>query len=379
MNSKKRNITYLIAVALPLIVLLFHYFYLRTSIINIYQGDPDAFLNFLIDNFYPRFAVEKQRFDLTFFLKKANQVVFRFIFVYYILLLLIYLYKENISFWLKIQKFLYAKTSVKNIAVLRIIFFAYFLYLGFEMIDELILKQSLKFFYKPVPLLSIAHIPFPNIPVILTFGAFWYLINFLLILNIRVVLCSVLSFFIFLLFQSWLFSFEKIDHGYATITYVFLLIPFLFDEQRKNTTYFNSWSLQLIRISIATVYLLSGMEKILMSGFSWLKPENLKTYLSFHETALSKIVVQSDFLCVLLSIGSIAIQLSFILIIFLPRWKWVWIVGGILFHTGTLVLMKIGILFNPWILVYIFFFDWTNVYDFFQKNLKRVFFVPTEQ
>lgn len=372
--NKRKNIVYLIIAILPVVVLLFHYFYLRTAIINTYKGEPDAFINFIIDILYPRFAVEKQRFDMVFFLQKANQVTLRFLFIYYILFLFFYFRKENIDFRSKIKDLIYTKTTLKNIDVLRIIFFTYFLYLSYELIDELILKQSLKLFYKPVYLLSITHIPFPNTYTILTIGAFWYLLNFLILINFRAILCSALSLIIFLLFQCWTFSFEKLDHGYATLTYAFLLIPFLLDERRKNIDDFNSWSLQLIKISLAFVYLLSAFEKILISGLSWLKPDNFKTYLSFHETALSKLVVQSDFLCIFLSGSSLIFQLSFILIIFIPRWKWIWIVGGILFHTGTLVLMKIGIILNPWILVYIFFFDWTNVYDLFNKkfNLRSI-------
>ena len=371
MNNKGK-IVLAIAILMPLSLLLLQYLYFRPAIVDAYAGEPDAFIKFILDILYPRFTIEKERFDLPFFLTKADQVIYRFSIVYYLLLCTLYFYKTNNSLKLKINNFFYTKTTSKNIASLRVIFFSYFFYFSYEIIDGLIFNQSLRLFYKPVYLLSFFNIPFPNHYTLLLIGGFWYLLNCLLILNIRVILCSSLSLLIFILFQCWSFSFEKVDHGYATITYAYLLVPFLLNEKRKNAPIFDSWSLQLIRISIAMVYFMSSLEKIFISQLSWIKADNLKTYLSFHETQLSKIITQNDFLCVLLSSSALVLQLSFILILFIPRLKWIWIVGGILFHTGTLILMNIGIPLNPWILVYIFFFDWTKIYDFFSDRFKKL-------
>ncbi len=371
MNNLSKNSILFVLAFLPLIGILIHYFYLRPAIVYAYQGESDAFIKIVLDTLYPRFYVEKERFDLAFFLTKADQVIYRSSIVYYCLLSFLYFYKKKEYFQERANAFFYTETNVKSISVLRIIFFSYFIYLSYELVDELIAKQSLRLFYKPFHFLSLANIPFPNTYTIITIGIIWTSLHILIILNKKTLLCTILSLTIFLLCQCWTFSFEKTDHGYATITYVFLLFPFLLDEQTKNTLLFKSWSLQLMRISIAMVYLLSSLEKIVTSQFSWLNPDNLKTYLSFHETALSKIVIQSDVLCFLFSVGSITIQLSFILIVFFPRLKWIWIIGGIIFHTGTLLLMNIGILLNPWILVYIFFFDWANVYDFFSDKFRK--------
>ncbi len=362
---------YLIAALIPIAGLLLHYLYLRSSVVDAYNGQPTPFINFILNTLYPRFYVEKERFDLAFFLYKSDQLIYRFSIVYYFLLGLLFLYKEKINVREKINVFLHTKTTSKNITVLRFLFFSYFLYLSYELIDELIDKQSLRLFYKPISFLSIAHIPFPDTITILIIGGILFILSLLIMTNKRVVLCTVASLLLFILLQSWTFSFEKLDHGYVTFTYAFMLLPFLFDEQRKNKDEFNSWSLQLIKISVAIVYFLSGLEKIITSQLSWLKPDNLKTYLSFHETALSKLVIQSDLLCIILNIGSLGIQLSFILILFLPKYKWLWIAGGIVFHTGTLILMKIGIILNPWIFVYVFFFDWTTVYVFFSEKFRK--------
>ncbi len=377
MNTGLKKFICFLVLLLPIVYCMFHYLYLKPAILFAYNGHPDNFVNFLTENFYPRFTIEKERFDITFFLAKADQVLYRFSAIYYLVFLLIYLYNKGGKFKTKISNFFHTETTSKNIDILRVIYFSYFLYLIGQLCHDLIFMQPLMPFYKPVLWLRLFNIPFPEYFTILIIAGIWYSLTILILLNIRIVLCTSLSLFIFILVQCWEFSFEKLDHSYATITYAFMLLPFLFDEQKRNTALFNSWSLQLIRISIAMVYFLSSLEKIFIARLSWLKPETLKTYLSFHETQISKIIIQYDFLCILISAGSLLIQLSFILILFLPRWKWLWMAGGIAFHTGTLLIMNIGHPLNPWLLVYIFFIDWTKVYNFVSSKLKKLNFLSS--
>jgi hypothetical protein len=373
MNRMTRRILRILLVLLPVAGILLHHFYLIPSITKAFYGQPDWFMKFMTDTFYPRFPIEKKRFDLLFFLNKADQVIYRFVLVYYLTFVISYFYQRKKAFRLKLTNYLHIETTSKNIDFLRILFFGYFLFVSYELCNDLLLMQSLKPFYKPILWLKIFNIPFPGYSTVLTIGALWYIVNILILLNIRTVLSTSISLFLFILIQCWVFSFEKMDHSYATITYAFLLLPLLFDEQKKNDSVFNSWSLQLIRISIAMVYFLSSLEKIFISQFSWLKPDTLKTYMAFHETELSNFISEYDWLCILISVGTLLFQLSFILIIFRPRHKWFWIVGGILFHTGTLLVMNIGHPLNPWILVYMFFIDWTKAYDFFSVRLKNRF------
>ena len=370
MNKTTKNILFIGLLFLPATVLLFHHAYLLPGIVEAFKGKPDRFINFIMETLYPRFNIEKKRFDLSFFIHKADQVIYRFVFLYYLTLFLSYLYNQRTRFRLKINQLFYVETTSKNIEVLRILFFGYFLFVSYELCNDLLLIQPLRPFYKPILWLRVFNIPFPDYATVITIGAFWWILTILVILKIRTVLFSGISLFLFIIVQCWVFSFEKMDHSYATLTYAFILVPFLFDEQKKNDLVFNSWSLQLIRISIAMVYFLSSLEKIFISQLSWLKPDTLKTYMRFHETSLSAFIIQHDLLCILISVGTILFQLSFILIIFFPGLKWIWIVGGILFHTGTLLVMEIGHPLNPWILVYIFFIDWTKVYTFFSDKFK---------
>ncbi|HSZ26504.1 MAG TPA: hypothetical protein VK766_12320, partial [Cytophagaceae bacterium] len=296
MNRKNQSILLLFLFFIPIGVIFIHYFYLRPSITEAYHETPDPFIKLITDTFYPRFSIEKKRFDLTFFLDKSDQVIYRFTFLYYLIFLLSYLTPKKASFQAKMHTLFYTKTNSKNVTILRVIFFSYLLYIGYHLCHDLLFMQPLKSFYKPILWLNILNIPFPNYISVILLGSIWCSFILLTIFNVRPVVFSAASFALFLLFQCWEFSFEKIDHGYVTFTYAFMLIPFLLEEQKNNNQPFNSWSLSLIKISIAMVYFLSSLEKIFISKLSWLDPENLKAYLYFHETDLSKIIVQHDFL-----------------------------------------------------------------------------------
>lgn len=372
MKNSSGKILVLVVWLLPLAGLLLHYFYIRPALSEAYEGHPDALMSFVIKTLYPRFEVEKNRFALSFFLAKASQVLYRAMLVYYLLLILRTLIVKYSSVRTRIIDFFYANTSSQNIDIVRTIFFTYLLYLITELCHDLIVLQPVKAFYKPLLWLRLFHIPFPGFYTILIVGTAWYLSTLLVLFKIRPVLFTSISLAIFLIVQCWVFSFEKMDHGYVTFTYVFIMMPFLLEEQYKNKLPFSSWSLQLIRISIVMVYFLSAMEKLFISKLSWLQPESLKAYLSLHETPLSLIIVQHNWLCFLISVSTLLLQFSFPCILFFPKYKWIWIGGGILFHTGTLLVMGIGHPLNPWLLVYVFFFDWTGVADSLSLRFKKL-------
>lgn len=361
--TKAKTILYLLLLGVPMVAIGVHVLYLQNAIANAFNGNPDSFMQMILDSLYPRFQVEKNRFDLAFFLSKANQVIYRFVFFYYGILGLFYFAERSIVIRQKINSIFYTETTTKNTNFLRVVFYTYLTYPILDLCQALLTRQALSAFYTPISFLKLFSIPYPSNTIIYLLGIVSVLFIILIISNFKPVLFSTLLLVLFIVLQAWFFSFEKIDHGYVTITYAMIILPFLFSIHPAETTY-QSWALQLIRISIAMVYFLSGLEKLFIAQFSWLNPENLKAYLAFHETYLSKIIVQYDFLCSIISAGVLLFQLSFILIIFIPKQKWIWIVGGMLFHTGTLLVMNIGHPLNPWILAYLFFIDWTKTYDF---------------
>jgi len=371
MNNQRSKLVYLVlmALAIPLLSVILFYFYLIPSVENAFIGRYNSEIKFIIDVFYPRFYVEKERFELAFFISKVYQVLIRFIMAYFIAVGVILFYNYFRTAKSYFEKITTQVTTYKNVSILRVILYSFLFYTAIELLTELIAMQPLVAFYKPIIWLKVIGIPFPNRNFVYLIGTLWLVSIIAVIVNYRAVLCSFISIILFVLVQSWIYSFEKFDHGYVTLTFVLMLMPFLLEESNKKKVIFSSWSLVLIQICIAMPYTLSGLEKLFISGMSWLNPGNIITYLKFHETSISKIIIQYPVLCMLISLFTLLLQLSFILILFFPRYKWVWLIGGVLFHTGTLLVMEIGHPFNPWIVVYVCFVDWTNVYDYCLKKL----------
>jgi hypothetical protein len=182
----------------------------------------------------------------------------------------------------------------------------------------------------------------------------------------------VIAALVFLLMQGWLFSFEKTDHTFSTLTYAALLMPFLLHEYTKavrdGMMTQAGWPLQLIQVCIAMVYLMAGLEKLLIGGLDWISPDSFRSYLYLHQAPAGVWVARSDLLCTVLPLGAMLFQLGFICILFFPRLKLLIILSGIAFHTGTYVLLEVGWYINAWVFVYIFFLDWTWL-DRYRKKL----------
>ena len=332
-----------------------------------YQGTAPAFFNNLINDFYPRFAVEKHRFPLDFFLSKADQIFWRGSFV---VLLVGLAFFSNIQ---KVWKTVSEKAcSIQHVHLLRILFYSGLLFYTWDWIFDLQRLVALNAFYKPILLFQLLHLPLPAFWV---FGIFYgvYILSVLCaIFKIKPFISSVVAATIFTWMLGYFFSFEKIDHGYATLLYAVLLMPFLIAEAKHqhHEQIVKTWGLAAIQAAIAGAYFMAGLEKVFTSGFSWATAHTFRTYLILHQAPLGLEVAKSDFLCTFLPWMALLFQLGFILIVFFPKLKYIFIPGGIAFHAGTVLLFNIGVYFTPWIFVYIFFINW----DWINKMQKANWF-----
>lgn len=329
-------------------------FLLRNWVIQVYQdAAPDFFAN-LVNATYPRFAVEKHRFPVDFFLKKADQIFIRGTFVLFIVGLISLGRKQKI--WDKLTQKQYSKQHAQ---LLSLLFYTGLLYYTWDWIFDLQQLSALQGFYKPVFLFKLLHLPLLSGWLFtIVYGVF--IISVLGVIILRYPGFSWVVAILFIIMQGYYFSFEKVDHGYATLTYATLLMPFFITELSQQTRKQNiqTWSLPVIQTAIAGAYLLAGLEKIFTGGFSWATAHTFRTYLSQHPTPLGEQVAESELLCTLLPVGALLFQLGFILMLFFPRLRYIFIPAGILFHVGTVLLFNIGAYFSPWIFVYIFYINW---------------------
>ena len=353
MNSLARNIA-LLCILLSLLIAILYLVFFRELVMQAYYGTAPAWFSTLVDELYPRFAVEKQRFELAFFQYKADQVIIR---ISLVLLL------SGTGLW-----FLKARDFIQNHSPalpsfffnrLRLVFYLGLLLYTWNWYEDFSRIVKMQAFYKGVHLFRFFQLGIPEIAVFYGLFAIYLLSILMVLLNIRTTFFASITALGLVLFQGYIYSFEKIEHGYTTLTYACMLMPFLFYElkRQKGQVFQSSFVLFLIQLSIAGAYGLSGAEKLLTSGFQWANPETFRTYLLLHPRDAGLWVAEQAFLLNTLPWLVLVFQLSFVIVPFLPRFRYIFLISGIAFHWGTTWLMGIGAYWSPWIFVYVFFLD----------------------
>jgi len=360
MNTRKAVFYIILIVNLMAIVL--YAWLLKPEITTLYH-EPEAalpWLRNLVETLYPRFFTEKHRFNLPFFLGKAEQMLVRFVLLSIFFLLVYYRnwLAVRISFFQKshFKNFWNGEVSKRSILVLQAFLALVWMYESFTWYKSLKLLSRASEFYEAHLLLR--WLPFPNENGV----SYWFMGLYILMVASFIPRFRVFGWlgaiFVILILQGFLYGFGKIDHTYATWGYVSMLMPFLlFDlEKNKEQMFIPAWSLRLMQVVVACVYLQTGLEKLLIAGFSWFEPQTLQTHLQAHPTSLGLWVAQFDILCIFLSLAAIIFEVGFISILLLPKAKYIFLPMGVLFHTGTFVLMGIGGFPSLWWLVYIVWF-----------------------
>ncbi|MFN3404938.1 MAG: hypothetical protein ACK40G_12635 [Cytophagaceae bacterium] len=318
----------------------------------------------LINIFYPRIEVEKQRYPAYFFLEKSNQILIRSGFVLLILSAFLTIY-YNLSFKQSINGWWDDKTSTFNAGVLKVLFYVLLIPIIFDFRSDLYLLYEIKEFYKPVIILKLLGIPFPP-PLVIDIMYGTLIISVLLVLfNYQAFFFSIIVSFLFLAGQALFFSFEKVDHGYATFTYASMLMPLVIyfrqNAIKKGEKTIQGWPVKLICLAVALPYFFSGVEKIFTSKSAWLKAETLQSYLLLHHAEPGIWLAKNAFLCSIIPILVILFQLGFILILFTPKLRFIFLCAGIIFHYSIVIFFDVSSFINPWIFCYIFFIDWNFI------------------
>jgi hypothetical protein len=126
-----------------------------------------------------------------------------------------------------------------------------------------------------------------------------------------------------------------------------------------------AWPVLLIKLTLALAYFGSGLAKLKVAGVLWMDGYTLQAYFLMkylQENAwIACWLAQYYWICVVLSACSLALELSFIIVPFLPNTHpltWVYVVAGLGFHILIAVTMKISH-FIPFMgLSYLIFLNW---------------------
>ena len=345
--------------ALTILLMAIYYLWIERLVPEIYNNNAPDWFTGIVDELYPRFQVEKQRFSLSFFQHKADQVILR--------LGLSGLFISSLLAFtplLKLTDSLSRAYSKYHIVVLRYIFYAGLLFYTWDWYFDIDQIDKMRPFYKGIHIFQIIDFALPS-PTLLSLIYFVYVMSLLLsITGIKKVVFATLTCILYVLMQGILLSYEKIEHGQATLLYSCMLMPFLLYETQKNekrNRQQKSFLLFLIQLSIAGSYLMAGLEKILTSGLGWLDTDTFRGYVLLHNSPIGLSIIENDILSQALPLLALLFQIGFILILFLPKLKLIILLMGIMFHWGTYLIFGIGSFTTPWIFVYIFFLNWDAI------------------
>lgn len=120
------------------------------------------------------------------------------------------------------------------------------------------------------------------------------------------------------------------------------------------------WPLVLVKLTLASAYFAAGVSKLLNTGWSWAGGDVLRANLA--EQAIAKDLPLAAWLagqpelCALASVATLALELGFWTVLFVPRLGPLYAVAGLSLHAGIQLSMGIPYL-KYWGLVYLVFVD----------------------
>jgi len=352
----------------PIVVSILYLVFFRSLVEKSYYDQAPGWFSEMVEAVYPRFEVEKERFELSFFQNKADQIVIRFGLVSLFLALLAFKNTQS-----RLFSYYSRPLSKRHFNALYYIFYLGLLAYTWDWYQDFPQLTRMSDFYQGVHIFRWIGLDILNLKTFYVLFAAYLLSLLLVLLKIKNVLFSGLLALLLVLFQGYFFSFEKIQHSYTTLTYASLIMPFLIFEKKVQATSVSlSFGLFLIQLCIASAYFLAGLEKILVSGFNWASAETFRTYIQLHQQPWGMAVADSEFLSHVLPWCGLLLQLGFISILFSKKASYAILPLGILFHWGTRLLMGIGSFFSTWIFVYIFFLNWDKIVLKLSSKLSSV-------
>lgn len=330
---------------LDLVLLCVYAFWLRPEVSSFLQNGSDHWLRPWVALFYPRFFSEYNRFSDAYFLQLADQVLVRLLLAQLVLLLCWLFSKHTTVSWAE-DGLKYARFYIRCFALIGLLY-------AYDWIYSFYRLSFHASYYDPLSFLVL----FPSFSFgwLVSLWVFWLLSSLYCLWRAR---GSLLPALLFIVLQAYLYSFGKLDHTYAPYTYVCLLIPFY--ERSLHQPVVGtalSW-LQSMRWAIALCYVQAGLEKLMLGGWGWLDATHLRTYLWVHQRPAGLWLIEHSpsHLLLVFSLLVMLWQLSFIGVLW-RRWRWLFLLGGVLFHLVNYIFLGIGWYWHSYVWCYVFFLN----------------------
>lgn len=325
---------------------------IRPSIDQFLQGGTSIFWSSLLEWTYPRWIVERHRFPSSFFLHFADQVVLR---------LWIWASFFTLTFFAIIHRYplrrkwiAFFSGSMNSAAFngYNAMFYLLVAYISTDLLPELIRLSEWTALYQPISFLGVLGIPFPYTSLLWLYGVSLIVLCCSLAFGLHHVLASVYVAVLFIVLEGLYFSFGKLDHQYASLHYALMIWPYMM-QFRSSKTEYPRWPVALIRLAIVLGYGFSGLEKLMLHGVNW----PLDAFCPYVQQWVPY-GQWNNGLCILLGGFILLFQLSFVLVMWFPKLKYVYLPTGILFHVTVYLTTGIGGILHPWWLMYMFFVNW---------------------
>lgn len=137
-------------------------------------------------------------------------------------------------------------------------------------------------------------------------------------------------------------------------------------SRRRREPWEYHWPLVLVQLLLAMTYLFAGYAKLVVVGADWLAGQTVREWLYLLSVDDEIAVFASPglwlagrpALCLVIGLGTIAFELSFIAVVFSKRARLVLVPLAVLFHAGVLFAMNIVWLNTPQLLVFV---DWDRL------------------
>jgi hypothetical protein len=118
--------------------------------------------------------------------------------------------------------------------------------------------------------------------------------------------------------------------------------------------YVRGTPIRVAQVTLAIGYCGAGLSKLLLGGLTWFNGYTLQGIMLGHDGYLSRVVGQSPWLCQIQSVGVVAVQVLFPLVLFWPRLRWFFLPAAMGFHLMTWLTMDTGPYMRVWLMLFAF-------------------------
>lgn len=136
------------------------------------------------------------------------------------------------------------------------------------------------------------------------------------------------------------------------------------------TSPFAGWPIKLLMILFALIYLSAITSKMMHGGVEWINGITLQFYLVQDglrwDSGLGIWLAQYHEFIFLVQIVVVFFQVTFFLIIFFPKLRWVYLPVGLLFHIGIYLTLRAP--FPQWMMLYALFVPWSLVFEWLASS-----------